>query len=136
MWEKLGEPLLPVLERALDVNLLRQQVIANNIANADTPNYKRWDVIFANKLSEVTESDNKLALAQTNPRHINIKNKYEIEPTLIQVNQSSSRNDGNNVDIESELVQQTETLLNYNFLTRLVTDHLDMLRIAITEGRR
>lgn len=132
MWEQLGEPILPVLQGMLNANWLRQQVIANNIANVDTPQYKRWDVIFTQKL---IESSN-ISLAQTNPRHINVKTTEMMKPALVQPEKTSMRNDGNNVDLEYEMAIQAATVLQYNLLTRLVSDQLGMLRTAITEGRR
>ncbi|HHW40334.1 MAG TPA: flagellar basal body rod protein FlgB [Syntrophomonadaceae bacterium] len=132
MWEQLGEPILPVLQGMLDANWLRQQVIANNIANVDTPQYKRWDVVFAQKLKESSD----ISLARTNPRHIAGENPETVKPSLIQPEKTSMRNDGNNVDLEYEMALQAETVLLYNLLTRLVSDHLGMLRTAITEGRR
>ncbi len=137
MWRQLGAPVLPILERALDGNWLRQQVIAGNIANVDTPHYKRWDVSFEKKLKEIGEASSTLPLSQTHPRHLGGKPRLEeAQPVFAQSHQTSWRNDGNNVDIESEMAQQAVTLLKYDLLTRLVTDHLGMLRIAITEGRR
>lgn len=132
MWEQLGKPIIPILQSMLDANWLRQQVIANNIANVDTPQYKRWDVIFTQKLKESSN----ISLTQTNPRHINVKTTEMMKPALIQPEKTSMRNDGNNVDLESEMAIQAATILQYNLLTRLVSDQLGMLRTAITEGRR
>ncbi|MDH7576770.1 MAG: flagellar basal body rod protein FlgB [Bacillota bacterium] len=137
MWLQLGAPLIPLLERALDGNWLRQQVISNNIANVDTPKYKRRDVIFEEKLKEVLGNTSTVSLVRTNPRHLAaVPCLDEVQPVITRSYESSWRNDGNNVDIEAEMAQQAANLLNYNLLTRLVTDQLGMLRIAISEGRR
>lgn len=138
MWGKLGDPLIVILHKALDGSWLRQQAIANNIANIDTPNYKRWDVSFENNLKKaLLKESSDLPLVQTNSRHLQGGPCLEeVKPELIQIFESSWRNDGNNVDIEAEMTKQVVNLLNYSLLTRAVTDHFEMLRLAITEGRR
>lgn len=136
MWQQLGVPLIPLLERALDCTWLRQQVIASNIANVDTPYYKRQEVSFEEKLKEILKTAPTLPLSKTDPRHLGGKpGLEEVKPAITRSRQASWRNDGNNVDIEAEMAQQAANLLNYNLLTRLVTEHFGMLRIAITEGR-
>lgn len=132
MLEQLGSPIVPFLKSALDNNWLRHEVISHNIANVNTPHYKRWDVIFAEKMQE----QRRIAIARTNPRHLPAQSKVSSLPTLVQTKNTSVRNDGNNVDIEAEMSTQAANLMQYNLMTRLVTDQLGMLRTAITEGRR
>lgn len=132
MWDKLGEPVVSLLQGMLDANWLRQQVIANNIANADTPQYKRWDVVFSQELKKSYD----ISLKRTNSRHFAGSNRGEPKLLVIQPEGTSVRNDGNNVDLEYEMALQAETVLMYNLLTRLVSDQLGMLRTAITGGRR
>lgn len=137
MLNQLGGPLLQVLHKALDASWIRQQVIANNIANVDTPGYKRWEVSFEKQLQKALAEVGKLPLTRTHPTHLSKAASLEdVQPQVYQVLGSSYRNDGNNVDIDAEMAKQTANYLHYNLLTRLVTDHLEMLRIAVTEGRR
>ncbi len=122
---QIANPAAEVMERALDINWLRQQLIANNIANVDTPNYKRADVDFKSSLIKAlnNHSDSRLAAK-------------EVEPDFVDSEDLILSNDGNNVDIEKEMSQQAVNVLQYALLTRLVSDQLGMLRTAITEGRR
>jgi flagellar basal-body rod protein FlgB len=137
MLDQLGGPLLQVLHKALDASWLRQQVIANNIANVETPGYKRWEVSFEKQLQRALAEGENLSLARTHPAHFGrAPSLGDVQPQVYQVLDSSYRNDGNNVDIDAEMAKQTANYLNYNLLTRLVTGHLEMLRIAVTEGRR
>ncbi len=106
-----------VLERALDLNWVRQQMIANNIANVDTPGYKRVDVDFKSSL-------------------LNALDKNKVEPLLAESKGLSLGNDDNNVDIEQEISHQAMNMLQYSLTSRLLSDQLGMLRTAITEGRR
>ncbi|MGB9791398.1 MAG: flagellar basal body rod protein FlgB [Thermacetogeniaceae bacterium] len=132
MWNKLGEPVISLLQNMLDANWLRQQVIANNIANVDTPQYKRWDVIFNQEVTKTFD----ISLKRTNSRHLAGSTRGASKLMVVQPNNTSVRNDGNNVDLEYEMALQAETVLMYNLLTRLMSDQLGMLRTAITGGRR
>lgn len=128
----LGQPLVPLLQKALDAGWLRQQVISYNIANASTPNYKRWDVDFGKIFKEKAACS--LPLARTHHAHFAEK-ESGISGLIYRDLQSRLRNDGNNVDPDAEMALQAATVLQYNLLTRLVSDHLNMLQTAITEGR-
>lgn len=134
MINKLGDPILPDLKKALDINWVRQQVISQNIANADTPNYKRIDVDFKRVLAG--KMVQRLAMKRTHAAHLEGGNPKTDGVPLVVAAGSRSRNDNNNVDLEQEMALQAETVLLYNLLTRLTTEHLGMLRLAITEGRR
>lgn len=135
MFENLGDPVIPLLKNALDANWLRQQVIDHNIANASTPHYKRWDLDFS-KILQKKAAAPALPLAKTQKGHLTLQDRGERYPGLVRDKHTSLRNDGNNVDLESEMVLQSATLLQYNLLTRLASDQLGLLRTAITEGRR
>ncbi|HHY40744.1 MAG TPA: flagellar basal body rod protein FlgB [Syntrophaceticus sp.] len=134
MINKLGDPILPELKKALDIYWLRQQVISQNIANADTPNYKRIDVDFERVLAG--KMAKRLAMNRTHGAHLSGGSNRTDDVPLVAAEGTRSRNDNNNVDLEQEMALQAETVLLYNLLTRLTTEHLGMLRLAITEGRR
>lgn len=106
-----------VLERAMDINWLRQQLIANNIANANAPHYKRQDIDFRKTLERAVESG--------------VTGSAGLDPVFIDTEFYSIFNNENNVDMENEMSQQTINLLQYNTLTRLEADQLAMLKTAI-----
>ena len=95
-----------VLEKSLNAAWARNDVISQNLANVDTPEYKRKDIAFEEFLSD---SMGKVGLEGnlTDKRHIPINNSSDvdkIEPALVEDNSDSSmRIDGNNVDIDSEM---------------------------------
>jgi flagellar basal-body rod protein FlgB len=117
-----------IMERALDLNWIRQQLISNNIANVDTPGYKRVDVDFKSSLIKALNNHDNNSKSRLNA--------HDLEPVFVESEELTLSNDGNNVDIEKEMSQQAVNLLQYALLTRLVSDQLGMLRTAITEGRR
>jgi flagellar basal-body rod protein FlgB len=118
---QIGDPVTNVLEKAMDVSWFRQQLIADNIANADTPQYKRQDIDFQKTLDNALNQD--------------ASGVSGLDPVFIDSNQYSQENNGNNVDLENEMTQQAMNTLQYDSLARLESDQLSMLDIAITGGR-
>ncbi|SHM10349.1 flagellar basal-body rod protein FlgB [Caldanaerovirga acetigignens] len=127
-----------LLKKYMDVKWLRHEVLANNIANVDTPNFKRSDVIFEDLLKNyLKENSSKLPLSTTNEKHIqNIWSVRDVKPKIIIQNDRTLRNDGNNVDIDKEMVDLARNALSYNILAEQVQREFSLLRSAITEGRR
>lgn len=119
-----GSSVLNVLEKSMDLNWLRQQLIADNIANVDTPQYKRQDIDFQKSLKK----------ALSNTGGTDLQGNGE-QPVFVDSGNTSGAENGNNVDMESELAQQSMNLLQYDVLARLESDQLGMLRTAIMEGR-
>ncbi|MBM7685214.1 flagellar basal body rod protein FlgB [Defluviitalea raffinosedens] len=101
-----------VLEKALDASWLRNEAISNNIANADTPGYKRKDVEFEKYLED--------AVAFNKSVHkININS---IQPKIVTDNSSlQTRLDENNVDIDVEMTELAKNSIKYNTLISLVS---------------
>ncbi len=132
----MGDFTLEVLQRSLDASVLRQRVIAENIANVDTPFYKRKEVVFEDELKKALDKPEAvLKLKVTNPRHIeNIPQNTLPEPKVKVVDDILFRRDLNNVDIEKELVDLAKNNILYTGLTRLVSTRFSMLRGAI-KGR-
>lgn len=128
----LNTPLMNVLEKGLDAASLRNRVLANNIANVDTPEFKRSDVDFKAVLGEALglEGD-ELPLRTTSERHLQ---KPELSNHVVVDHKNTSiRNDGNNVDIEREMTNIAENSIYYNAVTRALTTQLTNLRTVITQ---
>lgn len=115
------------LSRALDAYAVRHRVIANNIANAETPGFTRSDAAF--------ESDLKAALQAGGTQTV-AKRLADVRATVRLDNQSPSRPDGNNVNIDAEIADLTKNSLSYRAATTLMDLKSAILRYAITEGRR
>jgi flagellar basal-body rod protein FlgB len=109
-------------KKLLDVTALRHEAIASNLANLETPNYKRVDVApsFSGELQQ--------ALAANDPEKL-----ASLQPTLaVDQNAVSPNRDGNTVQLESELMQLNQNTLNHTLETQLVSGTLLKLRLAIT----
>ncbi len=115
-----------LLSRAMDVNSLRYQVSANNIANSEVPNYKRQEVNFESELKKAFESEadsaHRMKLTVTDGRHIQLNEPYdyrEVEPRRVTDWTTTANANGNNVDPESEAMNIMKIQLNYRLLAQL-----------------
>jgi flagellar basal-body rod protein FlgB len=127
-----------LLEKALDVESLRRKVIANNVANVDVPHFKRSEVNFESELrraiSETQNPDNKLPAKLTDQRHIPFYVPRDIESVKPRINldyNTTERNDGNNVDIEKEIVDSAKNQLRYNAYITMLNNNYRNLKNAM-----
>ena len=117
-----------VLDRAADASWLRNEAISNNIANADTPGYKRQDVAFESVLKEAlgrcryVDMDDKVAGLLRKALDGRRYTDYE---------SFSYRLDGNNVDPENEQVMLAENQLKYQGLLTGITHEFNNLKTAM-----
>lgn len=119
-----------VLEKAADASWTRYNVIANNIANNDTPGYKRKDVNFEDYLLEELTSGSSGSLreriADVDLGNINAS-------TYTDYSELSYRLDGNNVDIDTENVEMASTQIKYNALIDSITHEFNMFKAAMSK---
>ena len=117
-----------VLDKAADASWLRNEAISNNIANVDTPGYKRQDVAFESELKKAlglnryVTMDDKVAVASAR--------RLEGKPYTDYSNYSY-RLDGNNVDIENENVYLAENQLKYQGLLAGIRQEFANLKAVI-----
>ncbi len=132
---------LRLLEKGLDALSARQAAVANNVANVETPNYKAVDVKFESYLRKMLpDSSSSLPLARTSPLHLdnsgNLGARIEsLEPVAYKRTQNTLRRDGNNVDVEREMVVLAETALRYQAISTLASKKLALLRMVAQESR-
>ncbi|MDR2153192.1 MAG: flagellar basal body rod protein FlgB [Helicobacteraceae bacterium] len=111
------------IEAALNARATRQDMISSNIANIDTPFYRSKDIHFEGMLAKQADSEfnrrlqKKLALAQTNPAHLQPKPETPEKPALFYRDGHMARNDGNTVDIDIETSELSKNGVMYNALT-------------------
>jgi flagellar basal-body rod protein FlgB len=108
--------------KLLDAAALRQNAIAANIANAETPGYHRVDVSssFAAQLKATVENGGGLKTADS------------LQPSISEDTQARAvRPDGNNVEIEHELLAMNRNAVEYEYLTDVVSYNIKQLKMAI-----
>ncbi len=109
---------------ALNLRAARQELIASNIANADTPNYKAKDIDFASALKGAMEgSSEKLPMATTVSSHLQGATGGSVmgAPVLYRIPQQPSA-DGNTVDMDVERAQFADNALRYEASLRFISD--------------
>jgi flagellar basal-body rod protein FlgB len=114
------------LDLALGAAGKRQEVLANNIANVNTPGYKRLDVDF----------DGVLAQAVDQARAGDSSALDALRPGVSNDRSVAVRADGSSVDIDQEMAHLAENNIRYNALVQLAQKRLEGLKYAISEGRR
>ena len=113
------------LAKCLDALGVRHRVIADNIANVETPGFTRSEVMFEEKLREALRSQR-----DNDDRFVQLTPEVRADRT------SPARLDGNNVSIDREMTDMVKNSLDYEALIQLMGLKGAMLRTAINEGRR
>ncbi|GIP36805.1 flagellar basal body rod protein FlgB [Paenibacillus sp. J31TS4] len=126
----LNFPGLSVMERSLDAATLRQKVLANNIANVDTPYFKRSDVVFEELLQSQLQSPG-IQGRRTDPRHFAFGSSSNPVPQTKLDESSAMNNNQNNVDIDSEMAMLAMNQLRYQALVGQVSHEFRMAKSAI-----
>ncbi|MFA5257213.1 MAG: flagellar basal body rod protein FlgB [Opitutales bacterium] len=109
--------------KTLDYNNMRHEALAANLASVEVPGYKRMDVSasdFQAQLGKALQSGNKNAMDSVTP---------QISMDLTAV---SSRRDGNNVEMDKELMEINSNALEYEYVTRYINHDYQMIRSAIS----
>ena len=139
-----------VLDKSLQASALRHKVIANNIANINTPLFKRSEVSFENQLAEALAEEapvdskhkKELPLKTTNPKHFTNISAARPKLTLdevvaqkVEIPDESMRNDQNNVDIDRETADIAKNSIYYNAVAARLSSYTSTLKQVI-EGRK
>jgi len=123
--------LVDLMAKGLDATSLRHKVLSNNLANANTPHFRRSDVDF----STIFQQSATLPVVTTHSRHIPSIRKKGTEARIIQDRTTALRNDGSNVDVDREMVLLLENQLHYQAMADVISRRLNLLRTVIGEGR-
>lgn len=109
---------LPLLERYLDLTAFRQQLIASNLANLDTPGYRTRDIAFAEELQ----------------RALTLTSAAPTAPLVREVDGLLERPDGNNVSIDREMFLLGQTQLQFRLAIALWRAQMHQIATAISGG--
>ncbi|NUK29111.1 flagellar basal body rod protein FlgB [Parageobacillus sp. VR-IP] len=123
---------IKMLEQGLDYAALREKVIANNIANADTPNYKAKDVQFK---AELVRAMHSLEAKRTNPKHLPFSHSMNEKFVVATKGNLVYNHNGNDVDIDREMSNLAENQIYYNALIERLSGNLTTLKTVIRGGK-
>ena len=120
-----------VLKTAADASWAREEVLTNNIANVDTPNYKRQDIEFTSFLQAALERSGSTASSLT--QRVNNINYNDLAIRAYTDNSTLSyRSDGNNVDLSTENVELASEQLNYNALIDSMNNEFSRFKMIMS----
>lgn len=128
--------------KSLDGLSLRSRAITNNVANIDTPGFKTSEVSFEEELAAAVNrpAPDTFQMVSTNQAHFGLSmdrpNIEAIQAKTHALSGTTLRNDGNNVDIDREMVRLAETQIQFSAATAFTNLKFAQLRQAIYEGRR
>ena len=118
-----------VLDKAADASWKRETVLANNIANVDTPGYKRKDLDFEGVLKQ------ELGRCKHTSLDTKIENLHmdHLNPSVYtDLSNYSYRLDGNNVDIDNEEVEYASEQLRYEGITARINNEFNRMKSVIS----
>lgn len=124
-----------IYEKALNASWAKNQVISNNIANVNTPGYKRQDVKFESILKESIKGQS-FTLSKTHPKHLPLNGSSNSIHQIVEESNTSFRRDKNNVNIDVEMAELSKNTIKFNSLVQQISSNLRRLRMAVTDGRK
>jgi len=126
-----------ITTKALNAAWKRNEVISNNIANANTPNFKKSYVAFEELLQEHLKG-NSISVNTTHRNHIktSTENINDLNHKVINTQNYRTRRDGNNVDIDVEMAEATKNYIVYNTLSTQLNNDMRRIKMVIKEGGR
>ena len=127
---------LQLLQKGLDVSSKRQSVISNNIANVNTPGYKRQFVTFEEEMAKVIDGVSDLRGLRSDVRHfpINDISHKACEPVTVTDKGRIMRNDKNNVDIDMEMGDLAKNTMSYQIFASRISGMFAQLNDVIVRG--
>jgi len=117
---------------ALLLRSQRQQVLASNIANADTPGYVARDFDFAKALQTATGGVPVSTVSTTDARHMRLGQGDPLNPELAYAVQTEPSQDGNSVDLDRERANFVDNSIRYESTLRFINGHVKTMLSAIT----
>ncbi|MEE4359486.1 MAG: flagellar basal body rod protein FlgB [Desulfococcaceae bacterium] len=123
-------------ESAMNLSFIRHNLIASNISNMDTPNYKAFDMIVSDEINKKIQAESAMETQRTHPDHFRggggQADEVNIRP--LPPPEFSLRGDGNTVDIDRAMTSLAENTLLYNTAAQIIMKEFALLNTAI-EGK-
>ena len=126
------------LSRGMSAANLRQEVISNNIANVNTPHFKRSAVNFEDLLAKELHLDDdgrRLDIVRTHDRHLPIPIHGKVNAVVEEDQTTTMRVDDNNVDIDIEMAALSKNQLYYNAMATQLGGFMTRMKNVITSGQ-
>jgi len=120
---------IDMLSGALDFRSERHKVIASNIANIDTPNYKPKDIVFKEELKAILDNEKGVTLARTQKNHLSERSMSGSKAGFEVVDS------GEKVDLDKEMAKLAENNLMYNLTVEFLSRKFNGLKTVLREAK-
>ena len=129
---------MQALAASLKYRQLRQELIASNIANAETPGYKAKKIDFEEALARALDTDDQMSMKVTDGKHFNVGNGgfKNLQPEIVETDDGIVSQDGNTVDRDKELAEMAENKIVYDASVQLLNKKLGLLKYAISTDKQ
>lgn len=128
---------LKALTTALNFREMRQELISSNVANANTPGFKAKKLDFEEALARALDVDGQMNMNASDDRHFNVGNGgfNNLEPEIYDDPNGVVSENGNTVDVESEMARMNENKIMYDALVQLINKKMGLMKYAITNEK-
>ncbi len=136
--QMMNSPTMEYMARGLHAASLRQEVISNNIANVNTPNFKRSTVRFEDLLAKELGMDDDgslLKMVRTHDKHLPFKPFGKASPAIEEDDTTTMRVDDNNVDVDIEMAGLAKNQLWYNTMATELGGYVTKMKNVLTSGQ-
>lgn len=131
MFDRINNKTL-ILEKAMDAAWMRNETISNNIANVNTPGYKKSYVRFEELLTDAADKFQISGIKKDGKfLPIGSDRSISVNPEIVQEDSTSMRRDGNNVDIDVEMAELAKNTIKYNALIAQMSKEFSKIKLAI-----
>jgi flagellar basal-body rod protein FlgB len=127
-------PLFQMMSRRMGWLSDRQRVLADNIANVDTPGYQSRDLRPLDFRRELAQSTARLTPVSTDARHIAPRAASGVDARSQRTRPTETTISGNTVTVEQEMMKAGETANDYQLATTLYRRHMGLLRTVLSRG--
>jgi flagellar basal-body rod protein FlgB len=127
-----------LLQKSLNVRSAQHLVLSSNIANADTPNYKAFEVAVDEELRKLDTGKPRIQLARTHSGHLPVGQSEAGDRVTLKNSPApelSLRADGNTVDLDREMGELAENSIKYKTSAQLIVEKLKILKNVIQGGK-
>ncbi|MBL7665766.1 MAG: flagellar basal body rod protein FlgB [Bacteriovoracaceae bacterium] len=134
---EINDKTLQAMANALNFRQMKQEIMASNVANADTPDYKAKKVDFESALARAIDVDGKMKMQTTDSKHFDVGNGgfNNLQPEIYNDPNGVVSENGNTVDVEAEMAQIAENKILYDALVQLVNKKMGMMKYAISSEK-
>lgn len=134
---RVGDKTLEALATSLNFRQMRQEIIASNIANAETPGYKAKRLSFEEALARALDVDGQMAMNTNDDKHFDVGSGgfANLQPTVEEDVTGIVSEDGNNVDRDRELALMAENEILYDTTVQLLNKKLALMKYAVQSER-